>query len=85
MKVQIIANGKVSLVISPENSMEEESLKQLMKQSNEIVEIRNGLTVLQQQYNTGLVIQSKTATQVTKTVEKDHSEPDKTPAQSDED
>jgi len=57
MKVQTVANGSVCIVISPENSMEEEILKQLMKQTgNEITEIRAGVRVLQNQINTGILI-----------------------------
>lgn len=59
MKVQIVANGKLSIVISPENSMEEEALKQLTKQENEIISIRNGVTVLNSQYNQGIMIGPK--------------------------
>lgn len=62
MKVQIVANGKVSVVISPENTMEEEALKQLMRQDNELTEIRNGVTVLGSQYNQGIMIAPKIKT-----------------------
>lgn len=57
MKVQIVANGNVCLVISPENEMEASALKQLMKQSdNEIAEIRSGIQILTMQINTGILI-----------------------------
>jgi len=46
MKVLTIINGGVSLVLEPENTMEEEVLKALTKQSNQIVEIRNSVTIL---------------------------------------
>lgn len=57
MKVQTVANGNVCLVITPENDMEEAILKQLMKQSqNEIIEVRSGVRILEQQVNAGIII-----------------------------
>lgn len=67
MKVQTVANGNVCIVISPENTMEEEILKQLMKQGdNEIMEIRTGVRLLEKQINTGILI-GKVGTTVSST------------------
>jgi hypothetical protein len=46
MKIQSIINGTVTMVLEPENPMEEEILKVLIKQSNKIYEVRTPITVL---------------------------------------
>jgi len=60
MKVETVINGGVTLVISPENQMEEQALKQLANQNNEITEIRSGAMVLNRTFNSGIVIGKKT-------------------------
>jgi hypothetical protein len=59
MKVETIVNGGVTLVLVPENDLDEAMLKQLALQENEITEIRSGATVLNRTFNQGLVIQKK--------------------------
>lgn len=46
MKIQSIINGGVTMVLEPENPMEEEILKVLIKQTNELHEVRTPITVL---------------------------------------
>ena len=53
MKVHIVANGAVQLVVSPEYKMEEEFLKKLMKQQNEIVITHSAHTILGKNLNIG--------------------------------
>jgi len=62
MQVQIVVSddGIVALAISPQNMMEEEALKQLMKQNNEIHEIRDGARVLDRTLKQGIIIRNKT-------------------------
>lgn len=62
MDVELIANGSVTLVLIPKTPMEEEALKLLMKQENEIVEIRSGATVLNRTFNQGILIRKKSDT-----------------------
>lgn len=46
MKVEFVVNGGVTVVLCPENSMEEELLKVLVKQNNELIEIRSPVNIL---------------------------------------
>jgi hypothetical protein len=59
MKVNVVINGSVSLTIIPENKMEEEALKQLSKQRNEIIEIRNTLSILSKSIPVGSLLISQ--------------------------
>jgi hypothetical protein len=61
MKVEFVLNGGVTLLLIPENPMEEEVIKQLMKQDNELSEIRGGATVLNRTVSSGLVITKKSS------------------------
>lgn len=63
MQIETIVNGGVTLVLSPENPMEEEVLKQLMRQTNELIEIRSGAQILGRQFNSGIVIGKKKTTE----------------------
>jgi hypothetical protein len=56
MKVQIIANGQISLILTPENPVEEATLKQITKQQNVITELRTSIHVLNNTYSNGIVI-----------------------------
>lgn len=56
MKVHIVANGAVQLVVSPEDKMEEEFLKKLMKQQNEIVITHSAHAILGKNLNIGSLI-----------------------------
>jgi hypothetical protein len=56
MKVHIVANGSVQLVISPEDKMEEEFLKKLMKQQNEVVITHSAHVILGKNLNVGSLI-----------------------------
>ncbi len=56
MHVEVILNGGVTLVISPQSPLEEEAIKQLMKQKNEIIQIRNGMSMLNKTLAAGIVI-----------------------------
>lgn len=59
MQVEFLINGGVSLLLSPENDMEEQLLKQLAKQNNEITEIRSTIVVLNKTFRAGVLIHSK--------------------------
>lgn len=61
MQVEFIVNGGVSLIFSPENQMEEELVKSLMKQQNEIMEFRTAQQVLNRTFRNGIVIGKKTS------------------------
>ena len=61
MQVEFLLNGGVSLILSPENQMEEELLKGLMKQNNEITEFRTALQVLNKTFRTGIVVGKKSS------------------------
>lgn len=59
MQVEFLVNGGVSLLFSPENEMEEALLKQMMKQVNDITEIRSSVMVLNKTFRAGVLIHSK--------------------------
>jgi len=62
MQVEFIVNGGVSLLFAPENEAEEALLKQMMKQDNDINEIRSAVTVLSKTFRNGVLICKKSAT-----------------------
>jgi hypothetical protein len=59
MQVEFIMNGSVSLILSPENAAEEALLKQLVKQNNDIIEIRSRITVVNKSFSNGVIIGKK--------------------------
>jgi hypothetical protein len=65
MQVEFIVNGGVSLLFAPENEAEEALLKQMMKQDNDINEIRSAVTVLSKTFRNGVLICKKSATRET--------------------
>lgn len=69
MQYEFIVNGGVSILLVPENVMEEELLKQMMKQDNDLQEIRTSVTVLSKTFKNGLVIGKKTPTKKEPTTE----------------
>lgn len=60
MQLEILVNEGVSVILSPENEMEEALLKQLMKQTNDLTEIRSNVMVLNKTYRSGIVISKRT-------------------------
>lgn len=56
MQIEFLVNGGVSLLLSPENEMEEALLKQLMKQDNELTEIRTSVVVLNKTFRNGVLV-----------------------------
>ena len=56
MQIEFLVDGSVSLLLAPENEMEEALLKQMMKQTNEITEIRTAVTVLNKTFRNGILI-----------------------------
>lgn len=64
--ILIGGNKQVTLVISPENEMENEALKLLMKQNNEIIEIRNPVTIFGKTIPAGIAINQKSPTKESK-------------------
>ena len=65
MQVEFIVNGGVSLLFSPENEAEEALLKQMMKQDNDLTEIRSAVTILSKTFRHGVLICKKSATRDT--------------------
>lgn len=60
MQVETITNDSgVSMIIVPENEMEDHLLKQLMKQENILVEIRNPINIITKTVKSGLLISKK--------------------------
>jgi len=59
MQIEFLVNGGVSLMLAPENPMEEELLKQLMKQDNDMSEIRTSVVILNKTFRNGVLIHSK--------------------------
>ena len=79
MQVEFIVNGGVSLLFAPENEAEEALLKQMMKQDNDLNEIRSAVTVLSKTFRNGVLICKKSATREnleTKAPENDTEEKD---------
>lgn len=61
MLTDIIVNSSgVSLILSAENPMEEELLKQLTKQDNSITEIRTAVPLVNKSVQNGIIIGRKT-------------------------
>jgi hypothetical protein len=56
MQVQFVLNGSVALILSPDNEAEEALIKQLLKQDNDMVQIRNAVHVLSKNYPNGVII-----------------------------
>lgn len=69
MQVEFIVNGGVSLLFSPENEAEEALLKQMMKQDNDLTEIRSAVTVLSKTFRNGVLIGKKSQTKPIENVE----------------
>ncbi len=57
----ILDNGVLSLLLSPENTLEEELIKSLVKQDNVIQQSRSGITVLNKTLANALVISKRSA------------------------
>ena len=61
MEVQTIVNGKISLVIVPQNEMEKKLLEQLTNQDNEVIHTKEGFQILGKSVSEALVIRSTSA------------------------
>jgi hypothetical protein len=59
MQTEFIVNGGVSLLLIPDNDAEEALIKQLMKQNNDLTEIRSRIMVLNKSFNNGVLIGKK--------------------------
>lgn len=59
MQIEFLVNGGVSLLMAPENEMEEALLKQMMKQDNDIIEIRTSVQVLAKTFRNGILLGKK--------------------------
>lgn len=59
MQVEFIVNGRVQLLLCPETEAEIALLKQMLKQDNELLEIRSQVQVLNKSFRSGLVIAPK--------------------------
>ena len=59
MQVEFLANGSLTLVLSPENILEEELLKTLCKQNNVLLQARSGITVFNRTLPNALLIGKK--------------------------
>jgi len=60
MQVEFLVNGSLTLVLSPENALEEELLKSLVKQDNILQQARSGITVFNKTLPNALLIGKKT-------------------------
>ncbi len=76
MDVELVANGNVTLVLIPKTPMEEEALKLLAKQENEIIQIRSGAAILSRTVNQGIIIRKRQETPII--TEEDKNGPDET-------
>lgn len=56
MQVETLVNGGISVILIPDNPMEEEMIKVLMKQQNHIIEFRTAVTVLSKTFRNGIII-----------------------------
>lgn len=74
MQIEFLVNGGVSLLLAPENEMEEQLLKQLTKQSNDITEIRTAVTVINKTFRNGILIGKKTLGNITEKINKEDTE-----------
>lgn len=61
MQIEFLVNGGVALLLSAENEMEEALLKQLMKQQNDLIEIRSSVVVLNKTFRNGVLIGKKSS------------------------
>lgn len=59
MEVHFLVNGGVSLLLNPENQAEEELLKQMMKQDNELTELRSTVVILNKSFQPGGILIAK--------------------------
>ena len=59
MKIDCLINGQIKLVIHPDNDMETEVLKQLMKQDNMLSEIRSSVQILGKTITHAIMIERK--------------------------
>lgn len=59
MRVEAICNEGVTLLICPETPMEEEILKALAKQENDLTQVRSTLVILNKSFGNGLLIGKK--------------------------
>jgi hypothetical protein len=59
MKHEFLVNGQVTLVLIPENEMEEQLLKQMMRQNNDLTEIRTALQILGKPVRNGIILSPK--------------------------
>ena len=60
MQIEFLINGGITLVLSPENGLEEELLKSLVKQDNILQQARSGITVFNKTLPNALLIGKKT-------------------------
>jgi len=59
MQVEFLVNGSLTLVLTPENPLEEELLKGLCKQDNALQQARSGITVFNKTLSNALLIGKK--------------------------
>jgi hypothetical protein len=60
MQTEVISNDNgVSLLLVPGNEMEELMVKQLMKQENELIDVRNPISVLSKTFKSAILIGKK--------------------------
>ena len=59
MKIEFIVNGGVTGILMPENTLDEEILRTLLKQSNTFTEIRSSINVLSKTVKGCVLICSK--------------------------
>ncbi len=56
MEIEIVVNGGVTLVLIPKNDMEEQLLKQLVNQHNDITYTSDGIQIVGKTVSQGMII-----------------------------
>lgn len=69
MQIEFLVNEDVGLLLCPENPMEEELLKQMLKQDNDITEIRSTVMVLNRTFRNGVFITKKSSSLIINPIE----------------
>ena len=59
MQTEFILNGGVTLMLSPENEAEEALLKQMMKQTNDLTEVRTSIAIIGKTFKNGVIISKR--------------------------
>jgi hypothetical protein len=73
MKVECVINGQVRMIIYPENEMETEIIKQLMKQDNTLMEVRSSIQLLGKNIHHAMIVERRNTNEPPIVVRRDDS------------